>query len=174
MGHHIPQALLNHAVKPTIEVKLNTFTDRQLKNIVKAVRSGLEIKSTSATSMVSRQIMHMFNIPRIRLSWGSYHLANARPDHPIRNEIVKQCSLAKIAGGLSEWAIKDLEDALNTITKGESLGYFSAYYLSDQARASLRKSALSNNAITTDEVRDYLDELLKRKFDTITLDVTML
>jgi hypothetical protein len=64
MGIHIPQTLLDVSETIKVKIKLSRITDRQIKNVVRQVKSGyVPLYANSATAHIARHIVAKFDVP---------------------------------------------------------------------------------------------------------------
>ena len=172
MGIHIPQTLLNVSEEITVKVKLSRITDRQIKNIVRQVKSGcVPTYANSATAHIARHIVNKFDVPCVK--WSSWRIQSHKllPTHPLWDAIPQAVALSKLECKPedSQWLQQDLDEALDRAsdrTKDISL----AQYMFRGTGFEILRSAVKSAKIPDDNpVHAYLNSLTKREFDYIEL-----
>lgn len=176
MGIHVPQTLLNVSEKITVKVNVKDLTDRQLKNIARQVRQGHVSRwSNSATSIITRHVLHELGIPHIRYnSWGiaTHHIPN---DHPLWEAVVNAVAITKIEDAEKvAWHSGELERDLQLASSKAkpSITRLSVYRYSDTGRNMLEDAIKSYKPkLVPTHAEEFLNKLLNRDIETIELDV---
>ena len=171
MGIHVPQTLLNVAEEIKVKVKLNKLTDRQLKNIVRQVKSGyIPLYANSATAHIARHIASKFDTPCIK--WSSWRLQTHKlaTDHPIFEAVVNAAAISKIENPeRASWYTSDFNSVMEQAAGKKEL-LVSMYLFSDTGKKMLME-ACKKGVITPDSpVHQYLDSLLNREIEYIELE----
>jgi hypothetical protein len=170
MGIHIPEKLLKHADKVKLKVEIKTFSDRQLKNIVKQVMTGAISAGDSATTVLAKHIAKEYKVNHIQLGSWRMHFSELPANHPLHETVIQACALAKLEID-TEWYMSNINSAIAQAEQAPVSGYYSLYWLPNSGMQMVRKAA--KLAVSADHpVQAYLTKLLNREVETIEMEVS--
>jgi hypothetical protein len=172
MGIHVPETLLRVSEEIKVKVRLDRITDRQIKNIVRQVKSGyVPLYANSATAHITRHIVNTFDVPCVK--WSSWRIQTRKltQTHPLWDAIPQAVAMSKLETSAEDmqWYQKDFDQVLDMIsdrTKDVSLSH---YMFRETGSAILRNASKSASIPDDHPVHEYLDSLTNRKFDYIEL-----
>lgn len=170
MGIHIPKKLLQHADTVKLKVQIKTFTDKQLKNIVKQVLTGSISSGDSATTVLAKHIANKYEVNYIQLgSWRMY-FSELPANHPLHEAIIQACSLAKLEID-TDWYGTHIDSTIMQAGQAPVSGVYSLYWLPKSGMKMVRDAAKLE--VSADHpVQAYLTKLLNREIDVIELDMS--
>jgi len=171
MGIHIPEKLLRHSDKVKLNVRMESFTDRQLKNIVRQVLTGSISSGDSATTVLAKHIAKTNNVNYIQ--FGSWRVVfNDLPDnHPLHEALIQACALAKLELVEPEWYKSSINTTIAEAEKAPVSGHYTVYWLPNSAMQIVRKAAKLE--VSADHpVQAYLTKLLNREIETIEMELS--
>ena len=170
MGIHIPEKLLRHSDKVKLHVRIESFSDRQLKNIVKQVLTGSISSGDSATTVLASHIAKTYKVNHIQLGSWRMHFNELPANHPLHEAVVQACALAKLEIDTS-WYGTHIDSTIKQAEQAPVSGYYSLYWLPKSGKQIVRNAAKLE--VSADHpVQAYLTKLLKREVETIELELS--
>jgi hypothetical protein len=132
----IPSELANYAKSITLDVDFNLFTDRQIKNVVKQLRTGCISRGNSMTSHIARWIKKQdtSGIPYSYFLYDSYEFKwRGLPNgHPFFEAVKQAAAIKKISETEpSKWWMDALDDMFRIADEQKPKGSVSAYRLGE-------------------------------------------
>lgn len=170
MSIYIPTYLLQHSEKLKINVDLTTFSDRQLKNIVKQVSTGAVSNGATATSRLAREIAKAYDTPHLKISSWYIEYRELEPTHPLYEAGIQACALAKLETDQNRWTRESIETALLHLEGKHPKGRIPMHYMSSEGKKII-KNACTVDVPADHEVHAYLARILNREIGTIELDL---
>jgi hypothetical protein len=170
MGIHIPEKLLRHSDKVKLYVRIESFSDRQLKNIVKQVLTGSISSGDSATTVLASHIAKTYKVNHIQLGSWRMHFNELPANHPLHEAVVQACSLAKLEIDTS-WYGTHIDSTIKQAEKAPVSGYYSLYWL-PKAGMKLVRDAAKLEVSADHPVQAYLTKLLNREIEKIEMEVS--
>lgn len=170
MGIHIPEKLLRHSDKVKLNVRMESFTDRQLKNIVKQVLTGSISAGDSATTVLAKHIAKEYKVNHIQLGSWRLHFSELPANHPLHEAVVQACALAKLEIDTS-WYGTHIDSTIKQAEQAPVSGYYSLYWL-PKAGMKLVRDAAKLEVSADHPVQAYLTKLLNREIKTIEMEVS--
>jgi len=170
MSINVPSYLLRHSETLKINVDLTTFSDRQLKNIVKQVSTGAVSNGATATSRLAREIARAFNTPHLIYSNWYIEYRELEPTHPLYEAGIQACALAKLETDKNRWTRDGIERALQHLEGKHPNGGIPMHYMSSEGKR-LIKDVAKVHVPVDHEVHAYLAKILNREIGTIELDL---
>jgi hypothetical protein len=165
MGINIGNGILYMSNKLDVTIEMDRFSDTQLKNIVKYVKTGNVPYGPSATAAVAEHIVNKFKVPHFRSNTWYLRWENV-DDQEFRDTVIAQATLQKLAD--SDYS-RSLDHVINSMNKKETSGEISLWYFSKDVRKVIKKSKVKNEI--SDEVNDFLNRMLNHEIKTI--DITL-
>ena len=184
MSTNISDHHLRHASYLSMEIKWNTFTQRQQTSILKQVRTGVHKGGNCATSFIARSIINGYDLASTIVDkWEVTLLGELPRAHPIRDIALKHYQMAKVITQDAdmketiEQAINDVEDDTKVVGFGRKLKlFFTGYpyqYHRDQSKDPLTRldpkffRAFKKQAVypvsMTCECKQFVDDLKEGK-----------
>jgi hypothetical protein len=171
MGIHIPEKLLRHSDKVKLHVRIKSFSDRQLKNIVKQVLTGSMSSGDSATTVLARHIAKTYKVNYIQLGSWRTHFNELPVNHPLHEAVVQACALAKLEIKDPEWYMSSINSTITQAEQAPVSGYYSLYWLPKSGMKIVRDAAKLE--VSADHpVQAYLTKLLNREIEKIEMEVS--
>lgn len=100
MAVFIPSTLLDIAKDVHVELDLNKLSDKQMKNIERAVKRGVVSHwSRAATAIIARYLLNTYNAPQIKYSTWRFTWEKLKQDNSLFDELVASASLRKLEVG---------------------------------------------------------------------------
>jgi hypothetical protein len=171
----IPNALADYAKSITLEVDFNSFTDRQIKNIVKQLRNGCISRGTSMTSHLARWIRKQ-DITNTSYSYFLYDTYDIKwrdlPfGHPFFEAVKRACSMQKLAAeNPSNWWMESLNDNIRIAEEQKPRGSISAYRLGE-FKKSIKKTMKIEQKLSL-FMEDFLTKLENRQLGIVPIQVS--
>ena len=167
MSINVPQSLLNVSNGVKLEVNMSKFSDKQLKNIGKYVKTLKIPNTTSATAKIAKGIVSYLKIPHFLIN--GYHLEwhYIPHNHPIFEKMLGTISVALIAPE-QHWYYSDrLKDTKRAIENKHAIGNLSLWgdSIDDSIKKELKDMATYNHQMTP-QAEEMLENLLTRKVKT--------
>lgn len=170
MSINIPTYLLRHSKALTLKIDLTSFTDRQLNNIVKQVRTGSISWGDTATSRLAREIAHRYDTPHVKVSNWSITYHDIEPDHPLFEAGLQACSMAKLDPDVSSWYRRNIDETMERITLRAPAGAIPIGFMSTECKRMVKSAAIVK--VPDDHnVHPFLAKILSREIHTIELDL---
>jgi hypothetical protein len=141
MGIHIPKKLLQHADTVKLRVQIKTFTDKQLLNITKQVRTGAISAGDSATTVLAQHIVNKYKVNHIQLGSWRMHFSELPANHPLHEAVIQASSLAKIQMPEPDWYMSSINSTIAQAEKAPVSGYYSLYWLPKECMKLVRDAA---------------------------------
>lgn len=171
MGIHIPEKLLRHSDTIKLKVRISSFTDRQLKNIVKQVLTGSISAGDSATTVLAKHIAKEHKVNHIQLGSWRMHFSELPANHPLHEAVVQACALSKLEMTDPEWYMSSINSTIAQAEQAPVSGYYSLYWLPKSGMKIVRDAAKLE--VSADHpVQAYLTKLLNREVETIEMEVS--
>lgn len=171
MGIHIPKKLLQHADTVKLKVQIKTFTDKQLLNIVRQVKTGAISSGDSATTVLARHIATTHEVNYIQLGSWRLHFSNLPYGHPLHEAVIQASSLAKLQMPEPDWYMSSINSTIAQAEQVPISGYYSLYWLPKECMKIVTEAA-KLEVPADHSVQAYLTKLLNREIDVIELDMS--
>lgn len=170
----IPNALADYAKSITLDVDFNQFTDTQIRNIVKQIRTGCISRGTSMTSHLARWIRRQdtSGTPYSYFLYDTYDIKwRGIPNgHPFFEAIKQACSMLKISeNNPSQWWLQALDENIKTADEQRPKGSISAYRLGEYKKI-VRKTMKIEQKLSL-FMEDFLTKLEKRELGVMPIQV---
>ncbi len=171
MGINIPEKLLRHTDKLKLNVRISTFSDRQLKNIVRQVKTGSISSGGSATTILATHIADEHKVNYIKISSWRLHFNELPVNHPLHEAVIQACALAKLELIDSSWYASNINSTMAEAEKAPVTGSYYVYWLPKSCMQIVRDAA--KLAVSADHpVQAYLTKLLNREIETIEMELS--
>lgn len=167
MSINVPQSLLNVSNGVKLEINLSKFTDKQLKNIGKYVKT-LKIPNTnSATAKIAKGLVDYLKIPHF-LSNGHYLEWHYIPhEHPVFEKMYGAISVALLMPDQHWWHADRLRETKRAIENKHTIGSINMW--GDNIDEKVKKEIVSMATYKhemTPQAEETLENLLTRKVST--------
>lgn len=170
MGIHIPEKLLRHSDKVKLGVRISSFTDKQLNNIVKQVKTGAISAGDSATTVLAKHIADKHKVNHIQLGSWRMFFSELPANHPLHEAVIQACSLAKLEMTDPDWYSSSINSSIAQAEQAPVSGYYSLYWLPKSCMKLVRDAAKLE--VSADHpVQAYLTKLLNREIETIEMEM---
>ncbi len=171
----IPSELADYAKSITLEVDFNMFTDRQIKNVVKQIRTGCISRGNSMTSHIARWIRKQdtSGIPYSYFLYDTYDFKwRGIPNgHPFFETIKQAASMKKIAESEpSKWWMEALDEMYKTADEQQPRGSVSSYRLGEFKK--MVKKVMKIEQTLSPVMEEFLTKLEKRELGVIPIQVS--
>lgn len=170
MGIHIPNKLLQHADTVQLKVQIKSFTDKQLLNIVRQVKTGAISSGDAATTVLAKHIANKYKVNHIQLgSWRMY-FSELPANHPLHEAVIQACSLAKLEID-TDWYGTHIDSTIMQAEQAPVSGCYSLYWL-PKSGTKLVRDAAKLEVSADHPVQAYLTKLLNREIETIEMKMS--
>jgi len=171
MSINVSTSLLKHATYLKLSMDIATFTDKQLKNIVKQVSTGSISTGNSATSRLAREIAHKMDSPFVSHDDWKVSFKELEPTSPLYDAIEQAVALSKLEVRGTDWYKSQMASALTLVENKAPAGTVHIYFMPKECKKLVRDSAKAT--VPSDHnVHAYLAKILNREIGTIELDLT--
>ena len=173
MGIHIPKSLLNVSEAVKVKVKLSRITDRQIKNIVRNIKTGwVPLYGNSATAHLTRHIAKKFDVPCIKWSNWRLQLHDIKEDHPLWDAIPNAAAITKIEANPRhmEWYGREIDHIMENGVNRSPNCAISYHYFSNTGQQMIQAACKKPSIPDNHAVHAYLDKLTNREMEFIELE----
>jgi hypothetical protein len=167
MSINVPQSLLNVSNGVKLEVNMSKFTDKQLKNIGKYVKTLNIPNTTSATAKIAKGLVDFLQIPHFVTSSRHIEWHHIPHSHPIFERMIGAISVALLTPE-QHWYYSDrLKDTKRAIENKYAVGNISLWgdNIDDEVKKELASMATYKHEMTP-QAEEMLENLLTRKVKT--------
>lgn len=168
MSLNISNELTQYAENIVMNIDFNRFTDRQIKNVVKQLRTGCISRGNSMTAHLARWIRKGHNFPHFIYDNYEFRWKNIPNGHPFFTTIKQAASMVKLEED-SKWALQALDDTIQTAEQQKPNGSISSYRLG--AYKKLVKKSMKIEQELPKEVEDFLTGLQNRTLGVVPVEV---
>ena len=169
MSLNISNELTQYAETIVMNIDFNKFTDRQIKNVVKQLRTGCISRGNSMTAHLARWIRKGHDFPHFVYDNYEFRWKNIPFGHPFFDTIKQAASMLKIDPDTSTWYMQALEDMIKSAEEQKPNGSISSYRLKDYKKI-VRKSMKIEQELPQ-EVEDFLTGLQNKTLGVVPVKV---
>jgi hypothetical protein len=169
MALNISNELTNYAESIVMNIDFNKFTDRQIKNVVKQLRTGCISRGNSMTAHLARWIRKGHDFPHFVYDSYEFRWKNLPNGHPFFDTIKQAASMAKLDPDTSTWYMQSLDDAIQSAEEQKPNGSVTSYRLKDYKK--IVKKAMKIDQELPKEVEDFLTGLQNRTLGVMPVEV---
>lgn len=167
MSINVPQSLLNVSKGVKLEIDMHKFTDKQLKNIGKYVKTLKVPNTTSATAKIAKGLVDYLKIPHFLIN-GNYIEWHYIPhEHPIFEKMLGVISVALIAPEQHWYYTDRLRESKRAIENKHAIGNINLWgdTVDEAIKKELKDMATYKHQMTP-QAEEMLENLLTRKVKT--------
>ena len=170
----IPSELAAYAKSITIDVDFNLFTDRQIKNVVKQLRTGCLSRGNSMTAHIARWIRKQdtSNTPYAYFLYDTYEFKwrDIPNGHPFFAALKQAASMQKLASeDHSKWWMDVLDDMIKKSDDQPARGGVSAYRLNEYKK--MVKKTMQVEQTLSPVMEEFLTKLTNRELGVVPIQV---
>jgi hypothetical protein len=169
MSLNISNELTQYAENIVMNIDFNKFTDRQIKNVVKQLRTGCISRGNSMTAHLARWIRKGHDFPHFVYDSYEFKWKNLPNGHPFFDTIKQAASMLKLDPELAEWSMRELNTAIEEAEEQKPNGSISSYRLRDYKK--IVKKAMKIDQELPKEVEDFLTGLQNRTLGVVPVSV---
>ncbi len=169
MALKISNELTQYAESIVMNIDFNKFTDRQIKNVVKQIRTGCISGGNSMTAHLARWIRKGHDFPHFSYDSYTFRWTDIPNGHVFFNTIKEAASLVKLKPDLSEWDLQALDDTLKSAKEKKPRGTISAYRFGKFKE--MVKKAMQIDQELPKKVEDFLTGLQNRTLGVMPVKV---
>lgn len=169
MSLNISNELTQYAETIVMNIDFNKFTDRQIKNVVKQLRTGCISRGNSMTAHLARWIRKGHDFPHFVYDNYEFRWKNIPFGHPFFNTLKQSASMLKIDPDTSTWYMQALEDMITAADEQKPNGSVSSYRLKDYKK--IIKKSMKVEQELPQEVEDFLTGLQSRTLGVVPVKV---
>ena len=169
MSLNISNELTQYAENIVMNIDFNKFTDRQIKNVVKQLRTGCISRGNSMTAHLARWIRKGHDFPHFVYDNYEFRWKNIPNGHPFFNTIKEAASMIKLDPDTSTWYMQHLDETIKSAEKQEPNGNISSYRLKDYKK--IVKKSMKIDQELPKEVDDFLTGLQNRTLGVVPVKV---
>lgn len=171
----IPSELAQYAKSITLDVDFNQFTDRQIKNVTKQIRTGCISRGSSMTSHIARWIRKQdtTNTPYAYFLYDTYDIRwrDIPFGHPFFDAVKRACSMQKLSSeGASKWWMETLDEHIKKAEEQKPKGSISAYRLGE-FKKTVRKTMKIEQKLSP-FMEEFLTKLENRQMGVVSIQVS--
>ena len=170
MALNISNELTQYAESIVMNIDFNKFTDRQIKNVVKQLRTGCISRGNSMTAHLARWIRKGHEFPHFVYDSYEFKWKNLPNGHPFFATVKQVASLLKIDPETTAWYVQALDDAIKHAEEQSPNGTISSYRLQDYKKI-VRKAMKVEQELPKD-VEDFITGLQNRTLGVMPVSVT--
>jgi hypothetical protein len=168
MSLNISNELTQYAESIVMNIDFNKFSDRQIKNIVKQIRTGCISRGNSMTAHLARWIRKGHNFPHFIYDTYEFRWKDIPNGHAFFNTIIQAASMVKL-DHTSEWYMQHLDQTIKNAEEQQPNGSITAYRLGDYKK--LVKKSMKLDQELPKEVEDFLTGLQNRTLGVVPVKV---
>jgi hypothetical protein len=169
----IPSELTQYAKSITIDVDFNLFTDRQIKNVIKQIRTGCISRGNSMTAHLARWIRKQdtSNTPYAYFMHDTYEYRwRGLPNgHPFFDVVKQTCAMQKLGQDNGKWWIEALDENIKKAEAQEPKGSISSYRLGEYKKI-VKKSMKVEQKLSA-VMEEFLTKLANRELGVMPIQV---
>lgn len=169
MSLNISNELTQYAENIVMNIDFNKFTDRQIKNVVKQLRTGCISRGNSMTAHLARWIRRGHNFPHFVYDSYEFKWRNIPNGHPFFDALKQTASMAKLAEDKGSWWTESLDEAIKKAEEQQPTGSMTAYRLGEFKKT--LKKAMKIDQELPQEVEDFLTGLQNRTLGVVPVEV---
>lgn len=169
MSLNISNELTQYAESVVMNIDFNKFTDRQIKNIVKQLRTGCISRGNSMTAHLARWIRKGHDFPHFVYDSYEFKWKDIPNGHPFFATIKEAASMLKLEPGQAEWVTRTLNETLEAAEKQKPNGTISSYRLGEYKK--IVKKAMQIEQELPKEVEDFLTGIQNRTLGVMPVSV---
>jgi hypothetical protein len=170
----IPNALADYAKSITIDVDFNLFTDRQIKNVVKQIRTGCISRGNSMTAHLARWLRKQGagGLPYSYFLYDSYDFKwrDIPNGHPFFEAVKQAASMKKIAETEpSKWWLEALDEMFKIADEQKPRGSVSSYRLGEFKK--MVKKTMKIEQTLSPVMEDFISKLERKELGVVPIQV---
>jgi hypothetical protein len=170
----IPNALADYAKSITLDVDFRLFSDRQIKNVVKQLRTGCISRGNSMTAHLARWIRRQdtSNTPYAYFLYDTYDIKwnNIPNGHPFFDAVKQAASMNKLTQeSNSQWYTEALDEIIKTATEQKPKGTVSSYRMGDYKK--VVKKTMKVEQKLSDNMEDFITKLLNKTLGVVPIQL---
>jgi hypothetical protein len=169
MALNISNELTQYAKNIVMNIDFNKFTDRQIKNVVKQLRTGCISRGNSMTAHLARWIRKGHDFPHFVYDNYEFRWKNLPNGHPFFDTIKQAASMVKLDPDTSTWYMQSLDDTIQSAEEQKPNGSISSYRLKDYKK--IVKKSMKIDQELPKEVEDFLTGLQNRTLGVVPVEV---
>lgn len=167
MSINVPQSLLNVSNGVKLEIDMSKFSDKQLKNIAKYVKT-LKIPNTnSATAKIAKGLVDFLQIPHFVSSGRFVEWHHIPHEHPIFEKMIGAISVALLMPEQHWWYSDRLRETQRAIEDKHAIGSINMWgdNIDDKTKQEIISMATYKHKLSP-QAEETLENLLTRKVNT--------
>ena len=169
MSLNISNELTNYAESIVMNIDFNKFSERQIKNVIKQLRTGCISRGNSMTAHLARWIRKGHDFPHFVYDSYEFKWRNLPNGHPFFATIKEAASVLKLDPETTSWYMQSLDDAIKHAEEQTPNGSISSYRLRDYKK--IVRKAMKVNQELPKEVEDFLTGLQNRTLGVVPVKV---
>lgn len=169
MSLNISNELTQYAENIVMNIDFNKFTDRQIKNVVKQLRTGCISRGNSMTAHLARWIRKGHDFPHFVYDNYEFRWKNLPNGHAFFATVKEAASILKLDSEVSDWLKQALDEAIKNAEKQTPSGSISSYRLGNYKK--IVKKAMKIDQELPKEVEDFLTGLQNRTLGVVPVEV---
>jgi hypothetical protein len=171
----IPNALVDYAKSVTLDVDFNLFSDRQIKNVIKQLRTGCISRGNSMTAHLARWIKRQdtSNTPYSYFLYDSYEFKwkDIPNGHPFFEAVKQAASMHKISSeSNSQWFIEVLDDIIKKAEEQKPQGTVNSYRMGEYKK--MVKKTMKVEQKLPEVMEDFLYKLENKTLGVVPIQVS--
>lgn len=168
MSLNISNELTQYAQNIVMNIDFNKFTDRQIKNVVKQLRTGCISRGNSMTAHLARWLRRGHDFPHFVYDSYEFKWKDIPNGHPFFDALKRAASMAKLED-TSKWVQESLDESIKKADEQKPKGSISSYRLGIYKKM-LKKSMKIDQELPK-EIEDFLTGLQNRTLGVLPVEV---
>ena len=169
MSLNISNELTQYAENIVMNIDFNKFSDRQIKNVIKQLRTGCISRGNSMTAHLARWIRKGHDFPHFVYDSYEFKWYGVPNGHAFFDTIKQAASMLKIDPDTSDWYMQSLDEAIQAADEQKPNGSMSSYRLKDYKK--IVRKAMKIEQELPKEVEDFLTGLQNRTLGVLPVSV---
>ena len=169
MALNISNELTQYAESIVMNIDFNKFTDRQIKNVVKQLRTGCISRGNSMTAHLARWIRKGHEFPHFVYDSYEFNWTDIPNGHAFFDTIKQAASMLKIDPETADWYMTALDEIIKTAEEQKSNGSIGSYRLGDYKK--IVRKAMKIDQKLPKEVEDFITGLQNRTLGVAPVNV---
>ena len=169
MALNISNELTQYAESIVMNIDFNKFTDRQIKNVVKQLRTGCISRGNSMTAHLARWIRKGHKFPHFVYDSYEFKWIDIPNGHAFFTTVKEAASMLKIDPETTAWYMTALDEMIKAAEEQKPTGSIGSYRLGNYKKI-VRKTMKLDQELPK-EVEDFITGLQNRTIGVAPVNV---
>lgn len=150
----------------SMKMNFNKFTDRQIKNILKQIKSGAVSYGHSATTTIAKWLLRKYPMPHFRYDSWYIRWSDIPNGHPFFSKLKDIAAISKLNPDLSNWERENLDDTIKAAEQNNPTDDVRAYKFDKHNLKELKKT-MKVDVVIDGELKEFLDKMERRELGVV-------